>query len=202
MRFCAFGRFVNFFTNWSTSRTTYPLGYVAALDGSRGLMTLGVLLAHTRMALFGGAMVYMDVFFVTSGYLITSLLIAEHGKHGSIDLLKFYLRRLRRLYPALISQRGRVTCLRQRGVLLGISSSAHRGGRQLRLSDRLLARFWRSRRLLYRPYMVAGRRRAILSPVASSVHIPGRALRGFLDDRNHRFCGCRRLCTVANLAYL
>jgi peptidoglycan/LPS O-acetylase OafA/YrhL len=102
MRFCAFGRFVNFFTNWSTSRTTYPLGYVAALDGSRGLMTLGVLLAHTRMALFGGAMVYMDVFFVTSGYLITSLLIAEHGKHGSIDLLKFYLRRLRRLYPALI----------------------------------------------------------------------------------------------------
>jgi peptidoglycan/LPS O-acetylase OafA/YrhL len=97
------GRFVDFFRNWSTSRTTYPLGYVPALDGSRGLMTLGVLTAHTRMALFGGAMVYMDVFFAMSGYLITSLLIAEHGKHGSIDLKKFYVRRLRRLYPALIA---------------------------------------------------------------------------------------------------
>src|SRR4051812_49395563 len=41
----------------------YPLGYMAGLDGARGLLTLGVLLAHTRMALFSGAMVYMDVFF-------------------------------------------------------------------------------------------------------------------------------------------
>jgi peptidoglycan/LPS O-acetylase OafA/YrhL len=96
-----FGRVIRFFRNWSTSQTAYPLGYVAALDGSRGLMTLGVMLAHTRMALFGGAMVYMDVFFCMSGYLITSLLIAEHDKHGAISLKKFYVRRLRRLYPAL-----------------------------------------------------------------------------------------------------
>ena len=96
------GNVVDFFRTWSTSRTAYPLGYLPALDGSRGLMTLGVLTAHTRMALFGGAMVYMDVFFVMSGYLITSLLIAEHDKHGTISLKKFYVRRLRRLYPALI----------------------------------------------------------------------------------------------------
>lgn len=99
----AFGRAADFFRNWLTSRTRYPLGYVAALDGSRGLLTLGVMTAHTHMALFGGAMVYMDVFFAMSGYLITSLLIAEHDKHGSINLRKFYVRRLRRLYPALAS---------------------------------------------------------------------------------------------------
>jgi peptidoglycan/LPS O-acetylase OafA/YrhL len=80
---------------------TYPLGYMAALDGARGLMTLGVLAAHTRMALFPGAMVYMDVFFTMSGYLIASLLIAEYRRHGKINLGKFYLRRFKRLYPAL-----------------------------------------------------------------------------------------------------
>ena len=90
-----------FFPPWTTSRAAYPLGYMAALDGARGLMTLGVLLAHTRMALFQGAMVYMDIFFAMSGYLITSLLIADYEKRGSISLKKFYVRRLLRLYPAL-----------------------------------------------------------------------------------------------------
>src|ERR1043166_6901677 len=72
-----------------------------ALDGVRGLMTFGVLTAHTRMALFPGAIIYMDVFFTMSGYLITSLLIAEYRRHGKINLAKFYLRRFKRLYPAL-----------------------------------------------------------------------------------------------------
>ena len=80
---------------------TYPLGYMAALDGSRGFLTLGVMLAHTRMALFGGAMVYMDVFFTLSGYLITSLLIKDYEKRGRISLRNFYVRRFMRLYPAL-----------------------------------------------------------------------------------------------------
>lgn len=79
----------------------YPLGYMAALDGMRGFLTLGVLLAHTRMALFEGAMVYMEVFFVMSGYLITSLLIKDYEKHGGIRLRNFYVRRFMRLYPAL-----------------------------------------------------------------------------------------------------
>ena len=90
-----------FFPQWKTDRTAYPLGYMAALDGARGLMTLGVLLAHTRMALFQGAAVYMDVFFAMSGYLITSLLIADYQKRGHISLKKFYVRRFLRLYPAL-----------------------------------------------------------------------------------------------------
>jgi len=80
---------------------TYPLGYMAGLDGARGLLTLGVLLAHTRMALFSGAMVYMDVFFTMSGFLITSLLVKDFQKRGHISLKNFYLRRFMRLYPAL-----------------------------------------------------------------------------------------------------
>ena len=96
-------RVLDAFRNWPTSRTAYPIGYIASFDGARGLMTLGVLLAHTRPALFPGAIVYMDVFFVMSGYLITSLLIAERDRRGAIDLGKFYVRRLRRLYPALIA---------------------------------------------------------------------------------------------------
>src|SRR5579871_4319273 len=86
---------------WPADPASYPIGYIASLDGARGLMTLGVMLAHTRMALFGGAMVYMDVFFVMSGYLITSLLLAGERKHGKIELRKFYIRRFLRLQPAL-----------------------------------------------------------------------------------------------------
>jgi peptidoglycan/LPS O-acetylase OafA/YrhL len=90
-----------FFGPWSTSRAAYPLGYLPSLDGARGLMTLGVLTAHTRMALFPGAIIYMDIFFAMSGYLITSLLIADYQKRGTISLKKFYVRRFLRLYPAL-----------------------------------------------------------------------------------------------------
>ncbi len=90
-----------FAVRFSGKSTAYPLGYLAALDGTRGLLTLGVLLAHTRMALFEGAMVYMDIFFAMSGYLITSLLLKEYEKRGRISLKKFYARRLMRLYPAL-----------------------------------------------------------------------------------------------------
>jgi peptidoglycan/LPS O-acetylase OafA/YrhL len=86
---------------WSATDRAYPLGYVHALDGARGLMTLGVMAAHTRPALLPGASLFMDVFFAMSGYLITSLLINDYRKRGAIDFKKFYLRRFLRLYPAL-----------------------------------------------------------------------------------------------------
>lgn len=82
-------------------KVSYPLGYLASLDGARGFMTIAVLIAHTRMALFEGAIVYMDVFFAMSGYLITSILLKDYRKHGRISLKKFYMRRVMRLYPAL-----------------------------------------------------------------------------------------------------
>lgn len=81
----------------------YPLGYLAALDGARGIMTLGVLCAHTRYLLMPGAIVFMDIFFTMSGYLITGLLISEYRKTGTIYFKAFYIRRLMRLYPALVA---------------------------------------------------------------------------------------------------
>jgi peptidoglycan/LPS O-acetylase OafA/YrhL len=92
----------NPFNSELTIRGDYPLGYVKSLDGIRGLMTLGVMAAHTRYMLLPGAVLFMDLFFVMSGYLITSLLIADYQKRGSIDFKKFYVRRFLRLYPALI----------------------------------------------------------------------------------------------------
>lgn len=86
---------------WTGNRSGYPLGYYPAFDGVRGILTLGVLAAHTRQALLPGAIVYMDVFFVMSGYLITSLLLADYRKRDRIDFKKFYARRFMRLYPAL-----------------------------------------------------------------------------------------------------
>ena len=98
----ALGRVAGVFRNWSTSEGAYPLGYLAALDGARGLMTLGVLAAHTRYLLLPGAVLFMDIFFVMSGYLITSILISDYRKRGRIDFKKFYIRRFLRLYPALV----------------------------------------------------------------------------------------------------
>lgn len=64
-------------------------------------MTLAVLGAHTRILLFPGAVVFMDCFFAMSGYLITSILLSDYRKAGTIDFRKFYLRRFLRLFPAL-----------------------------------------------------------------------------------------------------
>ncbi len=86
---------------WTGNRSGYPLGYYPALDGMRGILTLGVLAAHTRYLLLPGAIVFMDVFFVMSGYLITSILLTDYRKRGRIDFKKFYARRFMRLYPAL-----------------------------------------------------------------------------------------------------
>lgn len=79
-----------------------PVRHVPALDGLRGLALLGVLLFHANGALRGGYL-GVDLFFVLSGYLITALLIAEHQAHGRIALGSFWVRRFRRLMPALLS---------------------------------------------------------------------------------------------------
>lgn len=84
------------------AKRSYRLGYVPSLDGLRGFLTLPVMLTHTNLAWFPGGAISMDGFFVLSGYLITSLLIAEERQHGSVDIPKFYRRRLRRLYPGLL----------------------------------------------------------------------------------------------------
>jgi peptidoglycan/LPS O-acetylase OafA/YrhL len=85
------------------------LGYVAALDGIRGLAILGVVLSHAKSGgAFGNSVSFhfhgthgVDLFFVLSGFLITTLLIEERTASGRISLLAFYARRCRRLLPAL-----------------------------------------------------------------------------------------------------
>lgn len=84
-------------------RREFPLGYSASLDGARGLMTLGVLAAHLHYYWYPGAIIFMDTFFVMSSYLITMLLIKDWDQSGRVAFRRFYERRVRRLFPALLA---------------------------------------------------------------------------------------------------
>jgi len=76
-------------------------GYRPALDGVRAIAVVSVMLYHAGVSWAGGGFLGVDVFFVLSGYLITSLLVTEWDRWGSIDVVEFYRRRARRLLPAL-----------------------------------------------------------------------------------------------------
>jgi peptidoglycan/LPS O-acetylase OafA/YrhL len=74
--------------------------YRREIDGLRALAVLPVLLFHAGFQSFGGGYVGVDIFFVISGYLITSIIINElHA--GTFSIVKFYERRARRILPAL-----------------------------------------------------------------------------------------------------
>lgn len=75
--------------------------YRPDIDGLRALAVLGVVIHHAFPTLLPGGFVGVDIFFVISGYLITSILQQE-GQSGHFDLARFYLRRIRRLLPALL----------------------------------------------------------------------------------------------------
>jgi peptidoglycan/LPS O-acetylase OafA/YrhL len=77
------------------------LPYLPGLDGLRAIAVIAVLLYHAELRWIPGGFLGVEVFFVISGYLITSLLLAEWRAHGRIDLKAFWLRRARRLLPAL-----------------------------------------------------------------------------------------------------
>ncbi len=73
------------------------------LDGVRALAVAGVLAYHAGVGWAPGGFLGVDVFFALSGYLITSLLLAEFGRDGRIDLRRFWLGRARRLLPAALA---------------------------------------------------------------------------------------------------
>ena len=91
-------------TPWKidAGRRAGEMGYLPGLDGIRALAVLGVLLYHADLVWMQGGFLGVDVFFVLSGFLITSLILEEFDRSGRVDFKRFYLGRARRLLPALV----------------------------------------------------------------------------------------------------
>jgi peptidoglycan/LPS O-acetylase OafA/YrhL len=87
----------------TSSPGSAPTGYLPGLDGLRGLAVLAVLAYHLWPSRLPAGFLGVTVFFVLSGFLITRLLVAEHGATSSISLRGFWTRRARRLLPASLT---------------------------------------------------------------------------------------------------
>lgn len=89
--------------------------HLPQLDGLRTVAVTLVLVYHVArtqdLDVLPGGFVGVDLFFVLSGFLITSLLLREHASTGRVDLRRFYVRRLWRLYPALVLVAGLVAAV-------------------------------------------------------------------------------------------
>lgn len=106
--------------------------YVPAIDGLRAVAVLAVVAYHAGLPVPGGY-AGVDVFFVISGYLITRLLQQQLEEAGRIDFRDFYVRRIRRIYPALVTVIAATLAL---SVLLGVD--AHRQVSQSALASLLM----------------------------------------------------------------
>jgi len=78
------------------------LNYRPDIDGLRAIAVMSVVLNHSGIALFSGGYIGVDIFFVISGYLITTILIRDVDAN-EFSIAKFYERRIRRIYPALFA---------------------------------------------------------------------------------------------------
>ncbi len=74
--------------------------YIRQIDGLRGLSVLAVVMFHSGLQMFSGGFVGVDIFFVISGFLITSIILSDL-KFGKFSIIDFYERRARRILPAL-----------------------------------------------------------------------------------------------------
>lgn len=91
-----------------SQQTRLPMKYSPEIDGLRTIAVFSVILYHARITVAGwpllpGGYLGVDIFFVISGYLITTLLMRELERTGRISVLHFYERRVRRLLPALLA---------------------------------------------------------------------------------------------------
>jgi len=87
--------------NAAATTPAFKLSYRPELDGIRGISILLVLGVHFTPDLIPGGYLGVDIFFVLSGFLITSLLLQEWSHRNSISLKDFYIRRVLRLGPGL-----------------------------------------------------------------------------------------------------
>src|SRR5204862_2837407 len=96
-------------TTPTTDTRPTTLRYLPGLDGLRGLSVLAVVVFHHYLVggheagWAPGGFLGVEVFFCVSGYLITSLLLSERRETGRVSLRMFYMRRARRLLPALFA---------------------------------------------------------------------------------------------------
>ena len=90
-------------TRQRTTPRRPALPHLVGLDGLRAVAVIAVVLYHADVAFVPGGFLGVDVFFVLSGFLITSLLLVELDRTEGVDFGRFYLRRARRLLPALLA---------------------------------------------------------------------------------------------------
>ncbi|TIH18017.1 acyltransferase [Marinifilum sp. JC120] len=92
--------------------------YRKEIDGLRAVAVLLVVFSHAQFSFFEGGFVGVDVFFVISGYLITSIIVNEIDR-GTFSFKTFYLRRIRRLLPALLVVLGSTTYVAHKVLMPG-----------------------------------------------------------------------------------
>ncbi|MBE6470717.1 MAG: acyltransferase [Coriobacteriaceae bacterium] len=85
-----------------TSPSKKSTRYVASIDGLRAFAVMAVIFYHMHLDWAPGGLMGVTIFFVISGYLITGLLVNERETTGRIDLPAFWMRRVRRLFPAIV----------------------------------------------------------------------------------------------------
>lgn len=113
-------------TNNNHDRLSHPIGYFAGIDGLRALAVGLVVMYHLGISSLQGGYIGVDIFFVISGFLITSLLLNEKSKTGTIALYKFWGRRAKRLLPALFAMLA-ITSLAVWIFSTSIDTSSYRG---------------------------------------------------------------------------
>ncbi len=85
------------------ARREAPRRYIPSLDGLRAFAVVAVIAYHLGLPFMQSGLLGVTVFFVLSGYLITGLLLKERRETGTINLPQFWLRRIRRLFPAIVT---------------------------------------------------------------------------------------------------